>query len=329
MATNKMMKIEEVTKEELLSLKNIGEKVADMIITAREEHDGTLTKMQFMCLPLPKPSVKERIIKHQELVFSDNSGGVSVPDIDVSTDGKVKFTQAVGDIDEDMKLKVTSSDVNEAAGVVSSQEDSNMKVLLATVNKIAMQTEELTTAMVTQKVELKQTIEAQGKMFNKKLEDVSKDFGRKLDASAAVLSKEFSLKMKEEMRIHRREVRDEIAEVRDECKGELRHQKKVVQDQFLETKDDLRHELTNDLNEQTQGALGKVDELEFKVSHLTSRTEVLEKISADKDCAIDGLESSVKSIRGSCETLSRTVAEHDRILVLVLFIDIEIFIDPC
>ena len=44
MATNKMMKIEEVTKEELLSLKNIGEKVADMIITAREEHDGTLTK---------------------------------------------------------------------------------------------------------------------------------------------------------------------------------------------------------------------------------------------------------------------------------------------
>ena len=116
------MKIEEVTKEELLSLKNIGEKVADMIITAREEHDGTLTKMQFMCLPLPKPSVKERIIKHQELVFSDNSGGVSVLDIDVSTDGKVKFTQAISDIDEVMKLKVTSSDVNEAAGVVSSQE---------------------------------------------------------------------------------------------------------------------------------------------------------------------------------------------------------------
>ena len=140
MAANKMMKIEEVTKEELLSLKNIGEKVADMIITAREEHDGTLTKMQFMCLPLPKPSVKERIIKPQELVFSDNSGGVSVLDIDVSTDGKVKFTQAVSDIDEDMKLKVTSSDINEAAGVVSSQEDSNMKVLLATVNKIAMQT---------------------------------------------------------------------------------------------------------------------------------------------------------------------------------------------
>ena len=264
MATNKMMKIEEVTKEGLLSLKNIGEKVADMIITAREEHDGTLTKMQFMCLPLPKPSVKERIIKHQELVFSDNSGGVSVSDIDVSTDGKVKFTQAVGDIDEDMKLKVTSSDVNEAAGVVSSQEDSNMKVLLATVNKIAMQTKELTTAMITQKVELKQTIEAQGRMFNKKLEDVSKDFGRKLDASAAVLSKEFSLKMKEEMRIHRREVRDEIAEVRDKCKGELRHQKKVVQDQFLEMKDDLRHELTNDLNEQTQGALGKVDEWSLK-----------------------------------------------------------------
>ena len=41
MATNKMMKIEKVTKEELLSLKNIGEKVVDMIITAREEHDGT------------------------------------------------------------------------------------------------------------------------------------------------------------------------------------------------------------------------------------------------------------------------------------------------
>ena len=39
----------------------------------------------------------------------------------------------------------------------------------------------------------------------------------------------------------------------------------------------------------------------------------MEKISADKDCAIDGLESSVKSIRGSCETLSKTVAEHERI----------------
>ena len=101
--------------------------------------------------------------------------------------------------------------------------------------------------------------------------------------------------------------------MRDECKGELRHQKKAVQDQFLEMKDDLRHELTNDLNEQTQGTLEKIDELEFKVSHLTSRTEVLEKTSADKDCAIDGLESSVKGIRGSCETLSRTVAEHDRI----------------
>ena len=303
MARNKMMKIEEVTKEELLSLKNIGEKVADMIITAREEHDGSLMKMQFMCLPLPKPSVKERIIKHQELVFSDNSGGVSVSDIDVSTDGKVKFTQAVSDIDEDIKLKVTSSDVNEAAGVVSSQEDSNMKVLLATVNKIAMQTEELTTAMVTQKVELKQTIEAQGKMFNKKLEDVSKDFSRKLDASVALLSKAFSLKMKEEMRIHRREVRDEIAEVCDECKGELRHQKKVVQDQFLEMKDDLHHELTNDLNEQTQGALGKVDGLEFKVSHLTSRTEVLEKTCADKDCAIDGLESTVKEVVKLCQEL--------------------------
>ena len=107
----------------------------------------------------------------------------------------MKFTPAVSDIDEDIKLKVTSSDVNEAAGMGSSQEDSNMKVLLATVNKIAMQTEELTTAMVTQKVELKQTIEAQGKMFNMKLEDVSKDFSRKLDASAALHSKEFSLKM--------------------------------------------------------------------------------------------------------------------------------------
>ena len=69
MATNKMMKIEEVTKEELLSLKNIGEKAADIIITGRAEHDGSLTKMQFMCLPLPKPSVKDRIIEHQELVF--------------------------------------------------------------------------------------------------------------------------------------------------------------------------------------------------------------------------------------------------------------------
>ena len=52
--------------------------------------------------------------------------------------------------------------------------------------------------------------------------------------------------------------------MRDECKGELRHQKKVVQDQFLEMKDDLRHELTNDLNEQTQGALGKVDDWHSK-----------------------------------------------------------------
>ena len=60
MATNKMMKVEEVTKEELLSLKNIGEKAADMIITAREEHDGSLTKMQFMCLPLTKPSVNDQ-----------------------------------------------------------------------------------------------------------------------------------------------------------------------------------------------------------------------------------------------------------------------------
>ena len=99
----------------------------------------------------------------------------------------------------------------------------------------------------------------------------------------------------------------------NECKGELQHQKKVVQDQFLEMKDDLHHELTHDLNEQTQGTLEKIDELQFKVSHLTSRTEVLEKTSADKDCAIDGLESSVKGIQGSYETLSRTVAEHDRI----------------
>ena len=36
---------------------------------------------------------------HQELVFSDNKGGVSVSGVDVSTDGKVKFTQAVSDID--------------------------------------------------------------------------------------------------------------------------------------------------------------------------------------------------------------------------------------
>ena len=101
--------------------------------------------------------------------------------------------------------------------------------------------------------------------------------------------------------------------MRDECKGKLRHQKKAVQDQFLEMKDDLLHELANDLNEQTQGTLEKIDELEFKVSHLTSQTEVLEKTSADKHCAIDGLESSVKGMRGSCETLSRTVTEHDRI----------------
>ena len=47
---NKMMKIEEVTKGELLSLKIIGEKAADMIIIAREEHGGSL----FMSLPLPK-----------------------------------------------------------------------------------------------------------------------------------------------------------------------------------------------------------------------------------------------------------------------------------
>ena len=98
----------------------------------------------------------------------------------------------------------------------------------------------------------------------------------------------------------------------DECKGELQHQKKVVQDNFLEMKDDLRHELTNDLNEQTQGTQGKIDELGFNVLHLTSQTEVLEKTSADQDCAIDGLESSLKGIRGSFETLSRTVAEHDR-----------------
>ena len=57
----------------------------------------------------------------------------------------------------------------------------------------------------------------------------------------------------------------------DEFKGDLQHQKKVVQDQFLEMKDDLHHELTNDLNEQTKGTLEKVDELEFKVSHLTSK----------------------------------------------------------
>ena len=86
-------------------------------------------------------------------------------------------------------------------------------------------------------------------MFNKKLKDVSKDFSRKLDASSALLSKEFSLKMKEEMRIHRRGVRDQTAEVCDECKGDLRHQKKAVQDQFLEMKDGLRHELANDWNE--------------------------------------------------------------------------------
>ena len=108
-----------MTKDELLSLKNIGEKAADVIITAREEHDGSLTKMQFMCLLLPKPSVKEWIIKHQELVFSDNKRGMSVLYIDISTDGKVKFTQVVSDIDEDVKLNVMSSDISEASGVVS------------------------------------------------------------------------------------------------------------------------------------------------------------------------------------------------------------------
>ena len=163
------MKIEEVTKEELLLLKNMGEKAADIIITARAEHDGSLTKMQFMCLPLPKPPVKERIIKHQELVFSDDKGGLSVLDVDVSSDGKVQFTPIVSDIDEDIKLKVTSGDVNEASGVVSSQGDSNMKVLLATVNKIAMQTEELTTAMVSQKVELKLRLRVKCSTRNSKM----------------------------------------------------------------------------------------------------------------------------------------------------------------
>ena len=200
-ANKMMMKMEGVTKEELLSLKNIGEKAADMIITAREEHGGSLTKMQFMCLPLPKPSVKETIVQNCELIFGDDKGSLSMSDVDVSTDGKVKHTQAVSDINEDAKLKVMSSDVGDASGVAFSSEDPNMKVLLATVTKIAKQTEELTSAIVSQKVELKQTIEAQGKLFNKKLKDVSKDFSRKLDAISALLSKEFSLKLREEISI--------------------------------------------------------------------------------------------------------------------------------
>ena len=93
MATNKMMKIEEVTKEELLSLKNVGEKAADTIIIAREEHGGSLTKIQVMCLPFPKPSVKEGIVKNQELMFSDDKRGMSVSDVDVSTNGNVKYTK--------------------------------------------------------------------------------------------------------------------------------------------------------------------------------------------------------------------------------------------
>ena len=40
-----------------------------------------------------------------------------------------------------------------------------MEVLLATMTKIAKQTEELTKAMVSQKVKLKQTIEGQGEVL--------------------------------------------------------------------------------------------------------------------------------------------------------------------
>ena len=62
-------------------------------------------------------------------------------------------------------------------------------------------------------------------MFKKKLKDVFNDFSRKLNASSALLSEKFSLKMKEEIRIHKREVHDEIIEVRDEYKSELKHRK--------------------------------------------------------------------------------------------------------
>ena len=87
-----------------------------MIITAREEHDGTFDKNAVYVSAIAKTISEGEDHQASELVFSDNSGGV-LSDIDVSTDGKVKFTQAVSDIDEVMKLKVTSSDVNEAAGV--------------------------------------------------------------------------------------------------------------------------------------------------------------------------------------------------------------------
>ena len=95
--------------------------------------------MQFMSLPLPEPSVKERIVKNQELVFGDDKGSVSMSDVEVSTDGKVKYTQAVSDIDED---------ISDASGVVSSPEDPNMKVLLPTITKIAKKTEESITTMI-------------------------------------------------------------------------------------------------------------------------------------------------------------------------------------
>ena len=47
-------------------------------------------------------------------------------------------------------------------------------------------------------------------------------------------------------------------------------------------KDDLHHDLTSDLREQTRGTVKKIDELGFKVSHLTSQTGVLEKIRLQK-----------------------------------------------
>ena len=53
-----------------------------------------------------------------------------------------------------------------------------MKVLLASLTMLTEQTRELTTAMVSQKVELKQAIKAQSELFNKKLKDVSGDFSK-------------------------------------------------------------------------------------------------------------------------------------------------------
>ena len=58
--------------------------------------------------------MKERIVKNRELMFGDNNVSMSTSDVDVPGDGKVKYTQAVSDIDEDIKLKVMSSDISDA-----------------------------------------------------------------------------------------------------------------------------------------------------------------------------------------------------------------------